>query len=341
MAGAGVMDKKLCLALVVLTFGPILTLASQRQALTYGAIVVRGDIYADWTLATAYSAKEQIPVLTLVEKQNEEAILGILSALKGSSSQVLIVGDSDAISVGFENSLEGMGVSVDRVGGATRESTSIQMIVRGLWAAAEAAIVVDGGRSDLYVLALNVSRGTLSPIVFSKEGLLPEDFTEAADRYLTDLKKVYLIGDSLVDEEIEDLEGRGLSVVPSASDQNNVVHRKTWLALVRWLRTDLLSVPTLIGMLLGFSMTYLYLIRRPERGGVMNFLSADEKRLMGAIIDRGEVKQQELPPIIGYSRAKISRLISELVDRHMLERERMGKTYVLRATDSFKKAAGK
>ncbi|RLG47902.1 MAG: hypothetical protein DRO06_02155 [Thermoproteota archaeon] len=306
---------------------------ASAQPYALSAIVVRGDIYADWTVATAYGMHANIPVLSLMPNVNEEEILGLLSTLSAEGGRVLIVGDTLAVPLEFEYSLESMGVMVDRLGGPTRAETSV-MLATQLWRDCESIVVVEGTRRDLYLQAIILSTQNEAPIVYSSSGLLPSSFWGAMDAgYFSNLNRVLVLSGSLSEEEISQLEARGLEVV-ALSASGGTLEESSLRAIYR-----ILSSPELYaGLLLGAVGSYLILRRRFRRplSIPLSFLTPDERKIVKIVIERGEVTQDALPELTGFSKPKVSRLIQELMDRGLLVRERSGKTYTIRLNKVFK-----
>ncbi len=307
---------------------------TSAQAPTYGAIVVRGDIYADWTLAMALSMKERVPVLTLFE-ENQEEIIRVLRSLSGGRRSVLIVGDSMAVSKEFEIILKSMGIDVDRVGGATRADTSLQMIIRGFWTDSTELIVVDGQRRELYLPALSISSSSQAPIIYSVKGKLPENFFKVVDNYLKELKVIYVLNSSISSEEISKLTEMGYSVKELNFTSLTTPRESSLKKAISWFGETALWI--LFGAFIGGIFSYLLILRKRMKLDIlMDFLTRDEKKLVSMIIERGEIRQEELPELTGFSRPKISRMVNELVSRGILEKEVSGKTYLLRVRNLFK-----
>ena len=308
----------------------------QQQGSTYGAIVVRGDIYADWTLAMAFSMKERVPVLTLYKEVNEEEVIGVLTSLSEARRSVLIVGDSMAVPKGFETVLKSMRIDVDRVGGATRADTSLQMIIRGFWAESRELIVVDGQKRELYIPALSLSSTSLAPIVYSTEGRLPENFYKVLENYMSNLKTVYILDDSLIEEEIAELRSRGYVIKELNVTVVEAPKKSSFQQALLWLKERVLGI--VVGLFTGAVLSYLLISGRKGSPTdlLISFLTRDERTLVEIIRRNEEVKQEDLPGLTGFSRPKVSRMVNELVSRGVLEKEVSGKTYVLRVRNLFK-----
>ncbi|WP_297505117.1 MarR family transcriptional regulator, partial [Thermococcus sp.] len=62
-------------------------------------------------------------------------------------------------------------------------------------------------------------------------------------------------------------------------------------------------------------------------------LTEKERIVVKAILEKGGViKQEELPELTGYSRPTISRIIQELEKKQLVEREKVGKTFIVKLT---------
>ncbi len=325
-----------CLILVLTTLSALQVGTQQPQAPTYGAIVVRGDIYADWTLAMAFSMKERIPVLTLYKEVNEEEVIGVLTSLSEARRSVLIVGDSMAVPRGFEIILKSMGIDVDRVGGATRSDTSLQMIIRGFWVESKELIVVDGQKRELYIPALSLSSTCLAPIIYSTEGRLPENFYKVLENYMPNLETIFVIDNSLADEDLADLINKGYEIKKMNITTVEVPSKSSFEQALMWLKGKALGI--IVGLITGTVVSYAMILRRKRSSTefLMNFLTRDERTLVEVIKKNKEVKQEDLPDLTGFSRPKISRMVNELVSRGILDKEVSGKTYVLRVRNLFK-----
>jgi uncharacterized membrane protein len=75
-------------------------------------------------------------------------------------------------------------------------------------------------------------------------------------------------------------------------------------------------------------------VKKVQRREIPIFvLDEDEQKVMEAI---GEgIKQEELPDITGFSRPKITRIISELENKRIISRTKRGKTYIIKTLKSI------
>ncbi len=311
--------------------------SAQPEGVEFDAIVVRGDIYADWTIAMAYGIYRGIPVITLIPGLNDEEVLSMVSGLTSfkETPRVMFVGDKRAVPEEFRMKLESQGISVSRFGGPTRFDTALYVLTQ-LWSDAETMVVVDGTRPELYFPALLWSRELAAPIVYAQNGSLPDSFWASAGTYLTNLKQVVVIGDSLSNSEIA-----RLSVMYEVIAATPAQPPTSWPSSnpVDALKDALLHPALFVGAAAGCGIAYAILRRREERGieaFVDQFLTADERAIFSAIMEKGKITQDKLPEITGFSKPKISRLVAELVDRGLITRERVGKTYILYPAKIFK-----
>ncbi len=310
----------------------------------FEAIVVRGDIYADWTVAMAYGLHRDIPVITILPGINDDEVVSMLLGLASfdETPRVMVVGDRRAVPDDFVVRLESRGVAVSRFGGPTRFDTAIYVTTQ-LWGDAETLVVVDGTRPELYFPALLWSRQHSAPIVYSSGGRLPDSFWASAPTYLPRLERVILIGDPLSEDELSRLSASYQVVRVSPAEAPGEWPERGTLSAIS---SALLTPGTAVGAALGALAAYLLASRLGTRAGrspldlLEGFLTSDERAIFSAVVERGHITQDRLPELTGFSKPKVSRLVTELVDRGLIERERRGKTYVLYPAKIFKAAEG-
>jgi hypothetical protein len=86
-----------------------------------------------------------------------------------------------------------------------------------------------------------------------------------------------------------------------------------------------------MGVLVSLSIYWFFLRPRLERIEVVKeVLSEDENQVVKAMEGADKVKQEDLRERIGYSKAKISKIVSGLEKKGVVEKERYGKTNILR-----------
>ncbi len=328
----------IALLLILLIFSQAAVIISAQQP-HFDAVVVRGDIYTDWAVAMAYGITHGSWVIHLTA-DNEGEVLSLLSGFMRfrKSVSILIIGAPNAVPTEFENRIRSMGASVSRVGGATRLDTSLSLAVN-YWSDCESLVLADGLNSSYYMVALSAAVERNAPIIYTKDGKPPEGFMDSLKEHLRNVKSIIVIGNSLNKDMMERLssEGYELKVLEEVGAPS--------LGYGKWspsyiLREMTNPVPLVTGILVGIIIAYLslrfVLHKREGKVDLMDFFTVDERKLIEAVMVRGEISQEELPDLIGFSKPKISRLIKELVDRKVIERKKSGKTYLIRLTDRFR-----
>lgn len=318
------------MVLIMLNF-----LAVAAQSISYDVIVVRGDIYPDWTVASAYARRTGSIVLLLFPGQNDDEVIRMVEGLSQfkKNIRVLVIGQPNAIPELFYRKLSEIAVT-ERVGGVNRVETSINLATY-YWRDASSLIIVDGLRSELYIPALLLSMNKSAPIVYSSNGSLPNlrDFLYQ----MSSVRTVYVIDRSLNNETVGEIKSMGINVIELGSVNVTIssapVEKKPTTTYMEFLAVILVSALALSAVLV--------LSRRKGRASdILQFFSPDERRIIEVISERKEISQDDLSDITGFSRPKISRIVSDLVDRRVLERERIGKTFVVRLTENFISASG-
>ena len=74
-----------------------------------------------------------------------------------------------------------------------------------------------------------------------------------------------------------------------------------------------------------------------KRGVLWSFLTEDEKIIIDLIKKHGHITQKEIVEITGMSKPKVSRIISELEDRKIIMKEKIGRINKLTLTEESKK----
>jgi len=142
------------------------------------AVIARGDNYADALAASAYSARERVPIL-LTEPGNLPDVT--VTALRYFGiTDVTVVGGTAAVSTSVTDQLTGFGVAVRRVSGQNRFATARAVAddpVMGVGTSATQVVLVNG---DRFVDALPASvaaarRG--APVLLAPNGDLGPEAT--------------------------------------------------------------------------------------------------------------------------------------------------------------------
>ncbi len=323
--------------LLVLLIVPLIPISGQQPR--FDAVVVRGDIYTDWAVAMAYGITHGSWVIHLTA-DNEAEVLNLLSGFmrfrKGVN--ILIIGAPNAVPIEFEEKLRRMGATVSRIGGATRLDTSL-LLAMYYWSDCESVVLADGLNSSYYMVALSVAVERNAPIIYTMDGKPPEGFEASLREHLKHVKSLVVIGNSLDQGEADALVSQGYRVEVIGEIGSTRPPSTGWSPsfIVREVFNPL---PLLTGLLIGLAAAFLVYRSRPKPvPDIMDFFTVDERKLIEIIMERGEVSQEELPDLTGFSKPKISRLLKDLVDRKVVERKKYGKTYLVTLTERFRSQA--
>lgn len=107
-------------------------------------IVATGENFPDALAASAYAGLSESPILITAKNALSPQTASAIMRLK--ASKVYVVGGVDAVSQAVENSLRGLPLvkNVERIGGATRYDTALQLYYQGEGAWGKTAIVATG-----------------------------------------------------------------------------------------------------------------------------------------------------------------------------------------------------
>ncbi len=282
----------------------------------YDAIIVRSDLPYDWTVAQAYSQRVKIPIIAtspdFLDPATRDQLLGFKESGHGN---VLVLGGEAAISPVVEEELVVDGFVTHRIREVDRYGTSARVAVE-LYGQMDAVVIVNG--EDVYGL-LNSQMAALqtgSPILFVKKDEIPRSVREAMRALGT--KEVVLIPSGISDGVKSELEAEySVRVFPEGVELDNGLER---------LRVMDIAVGLALGVIISI------LIRRRKKVRVpYNVLTEDEERVIKAIEESGgEMGQDELYDATGFSRPKISRIVSELVERDLVEKTQFKRTFKLK-----------
>jgi uncharacterized membrane protein len=263
---------------------------------------------------------------------NENEVLKLITGLAGfkRNISILVVGAPNAVPIEFEEKLQNLGIVVKRVGGATRLDTSLYLAIN-YWRDCKSLVLVDGFNSSYYLAALSVAVERKAPIIYTKDGKPPDGFRESLENHLKDLKSIIVVGGSLDPDEADFLRSKGYSVSYISGMNVTLRYPEDNKLIPGEIAAPLLA---LVGFPLGSLLTYILMRRgKREEGDLMDFLTLDERKLVEVVKEKGEVFQEELPELTGFSKPKISRMIAELSDRRILSKEKYGKTYIIRLSE--------
>ncbi len=324
-------------ALLLLVLLIIPTFQVSGQGPVFDAVIVRGDIYPDWLIASAYAVTHKMWVIHLTS-YNEQDVLKMLEGLKSYKKevQVLIVGAPNAVSLDFEGKLRSLGIMVSRIGGATRYDTSLLLAIN-FWRDCKKVVLANGLRVDQYMMALSMALKEKAPIIFTNNGKPPEGFYQALEVHLKEVEEILVVGDSLSPIDRDKLLDKGYKVSKvEGNHEVKIVESWSWQYTLRSLVNPYsLAIGLLIGIVAGFTLSKVRGKQTPSVD-ISEFLTVDERKVVELIRERGKLTQDELPELTGFSKPKVSRLIKDLVDRNIVTRKKSGKTYVLRLSERFR-----
>ncbi|MFQ5891465.1 MAG: cell wall-binding repeat-containing protein [Candidatus Methanofastidiosia archaeon] len=309
----------------------LVSLAKAQESLD--VIIVRGDLRIDYVIAEAYSHKEGIPIVTTDPKFLSESVRKELSGYRDMGfKRALIIGGADtAISTEIENELRRMGFEVLRIWDWDRIGTAARFAME-LWKRSDVAILANDEVSEAHLVASRLAIELKAPILLTEENNLPEKATKNA---LITLKvsRVFLVGPKISDEVKLELEEMGIECKRVGEDIEPQA-----LPISRAFLWDRLlePYPLAFGIIIGFITALIFrkLYYKTRKGRVPFFvLTEDERRVVNAIGDGS--KQEELPRLTGFSRPKITRIVSDLEKKKILSREKYGKTYKLKLLKDF------
>jgi uncharacterized membrane protein len=238
-------------------------------------------------------------------------------------SSILVFGGEAAISPSIESELVEKGFVTHRIREVDRYGTSARVAVE-LYGSSESVVVVDGENVDNLLNSQTAALQTGSPILFIQKNEIPASVKEALR--LLDTKEVVLIPSGISEGVKSELESE---------------FKVTFFPLDSVSKTDsknLRALDIAIGLILGVLLTMVLRLRKKEKVPY-NVLTEDEEKIIKAIEESGgELGQDVLYEKTGFSRPKISRVVSELVERDLLEKTQFKRTFKLKIKKEFLKA---
>lgn len=318
--------------LVILSICPFVS--GERAEHDYDVILVRADLPVDYVVAQAYAHKEGIPIVTTHPIYLERSVRRELQGFKSQGAEsILIIGGADtAISVDIEQELINMGYEVHRLWDWDRIGTAARVAI-DLWESSQNAVIANADVAESYLIASSISINLQAPILFTLENELPETTIQALETL--QVETVYLVGPKISSEVDVELTNLNMKIIRTGKDIKigNLPHITDEEPLLYAL---LKPFPLIVGGVLGFAVGYIAfkLSRKVGKREIPMFvLTEDEQKVVEAI---GEgVKQEKLPELTGFSRPKITRIISDLESKQIITRKKYGKTYKIRVMKSI------
>src|SRR3989344_4926458 len=274
----------------LILFAIVLLLIPTVNAASYDIVIARGDFPVDSIVAQGYKS-------------------------------ALIIGGEDAVSKRVENNLERLNYSITRLWDWNRYGTAARVAV-SLWETSETVIVAPGDQKGSLISAGRIAIDFKSPLLLVETNKVPDE-TKAA---ISDLRASRIILAGNVSENVKSELAELGGLQPT---------EQTQIALVKQ-TTDsrgLFVIGILVGGLVIFLISSLFSVGvfRRKMEVPYEVLSEDEKKIAKQIEKHGNsgLKQEELPSLTGFSRPKVTRLTSELEERDIIEKKKVGKTYIL------------
>ncbi len=310
------MDLRIIFLIAIVLLLPVASAAPAR----YDAVIVRSDLPYDWTVAQAYSQRAKIPIISTspdrLDNDTREQLMGFL---KAGHRNILVFGGEVAISPNIESELVSTGFITHRIREVDRYGTSARVAIE-LYGSSRRVVIVGGDDTEGLLNSQMAALQTDSPILLIKEDEIPGSVREALDRL--GVREVILVPSKISDSVKDELRSLySVEEFPVFSEGKGLF--------------DLRILDIALGLLLGVLLSLV--LRRERREKVpMNVLTSDEERVVRSIIDGGgEVGQDELYGLTGFSRPKISRLVAELVERDLIEKTQFKRTFKLKIKKEF------
>jgi len=293
----------------------------------YDVVIVRGDLPADLIIAQVYTQKEELPLIAITESGINDALKTELQGYRAQGYEnVLIIGGEEAISREIESILEVIGFEITRLWDWNRYGTSARVAIN-LWGKSDTVVVTQGDKQGRLLSAERVAIDYQAPLLLTETSVLPEQTKQAIQ--ILGANRIVLIGD--VDESVR-RELNQLGGLEETQIRQIILEEPPK-------DTSFFVIGLIIGGLAAAVLSVLFgsnLIKKQEEIPY-NILTDDEQVIIDIIIkEGGSMKQQNLPKLTSFSRPKVSRSVSGLIEREILIKEKKGKTFILKLQKTFK-----
>jgi len=330
--------KKAIVFMTVISFLLLIPPVLGEEQPRYDLILVRNDELIDYLITLPYSHSFNIPILPINPKElNEVTKAQLYSYIQLGRTRLLIVGNVNAISLEVEKELENMGFIVTRIGGADRTETAEKLALHFYPNGSKTVILASALDYGSTLAAAELAVEYNYPLLLTWESQL----SPSALRGLEELnaKIVVLVGfgiNETVENTLKELGyetywiGRSIEPPPFYTQTSTTPQpqESKYSFLKGVLITLVVSAPI-----------FFYLGRkvRTQQNEILNLLNEKEKAVLRAILEHGgEIKQEDLPELVGYSRPTISKVIQELENKGLIKREKSGKTFVVKIERKIK-----
>lgn len=315
------MRKIWLLILLILSIGLVVA-----EAPAWDVIVVRDDLQVDWIIAQAYSQKVNIPIVTTSPDALDETAKLQLEGYKDAGwNKLLIFGGEKAVSPGIETELNQIGYITHRISEVDRYGTSAQ-VANELYGTSDKAIIASGDNYEAQLIAVRMATETGYPLLLIKTDAIPESVSDA-------MRKLGINNVILVSNGVSSKVVSSLSVdFPKMSVVENNIDIERFKPF-----TPTKTMYLLTGIILGFLFVIVfYKYQKAKDKVTLKILTEDEEKVVKIIIENdGEITQDRLPEETNFSRPKVSRIVSVLVERDLILKEPYKKTHKLKIKKEF------
>lgn len=300
---------------------PLLLLLAAGSALAadvpYDVIVVRADIPTDYVVASIYAGAQNVPLVLVDPDSIKAESQSELSGYRGAGNQLLlIIGGEDAISARVERQLDGMGYIVNRLWDWNRYGTAARVSI-DLWGESPEAVIANGEDYAVFLTAQRVALEKHAPILFSTNESLPSETKDALRSLKT--QKAFLVGlDGSTGSELSVM-GIATEIVtgrPSEPSENGEGAADG---------SGNLYMAAAAVAALAASIIVLFAVSRKRRASVL-LMTEDEEKIVEILRMHGRTEQSRLTSLTGFSKPRISRMLTDMEKRGIIEREKYKKT---------------
>ena len=289
-------------------------------AANYDVVVVRGDYPVDLILGQTYARQAAIPLVSVsrfgITQEVEYELYGYRA--QGYKNAV-IIGGEDSVPPGVEQDLNRLNFTVTRLWDWNRYGTAARVAV-SLWEKADTVVVTVGDQPGTLLTAGRTAFDFKSPILLVETEKVPQETKQAIQEI--GASRIILIGNVSEEVKAELSELGGLQ--PTQQTQITIAKKAGN-------SKGLFLIGIIVGGLVIFLVSSLFSVGifGQRREVPSDIFSADERKVLKEIENKKNLMQEDLPRFTGFSRVKVARITSELEERDIIEKKRVGKTHVL------------
>ncbi|MFO7872465.1 MAG: MarR family transcriptional regulator [Candidatus Undinarchaeales archaeon] len=302
--------KILILVIAFLAFIP----AANAQ---YDIVVVRGDKLVDSLVAQVYTQNEEVPLITVTGSGLTNQMHGELASYGSQGDKTaLIIGGEEAVPKYVKTEFNQMNYSVERLWDWTRYGTAARVALT-LWGESDSVVVAADYKGNIMAAAETAMEDGV-PLLLTE----PDSLNTETEQAVVELgvSRIVLVGEVSAD------------VKNSLAELGTIEQTKfTLLRPGKPGSSGLFVIGIIIGGLIIFLVSSLWGagILKKTTGVPYDILEKEEQKIIDTLMQNGDVKQSKLPEKINFSKAKVSRITSELEERNIIEKKKVGRTHVL------------